>query len=162
MTSAASKCRFYCFYVEKVMKKKFVSSRIYRIGNIECRENADNSLQSVENNQFFLQQPSHNLHLISEYDAGMETIFDTSTSNVDLPVCNTIFKKAAFGKKFKFIKVTMVFSLKLKLNLLVALPCITSHSKKLNNWLWHHLFLSIQKYHATANLFFIHKYFIGG
>lgn len=45
----------------------------------------------------FDRKPLHNLTIHSEYKAGVESIFETSTSDLDMPVCNATLRRTASG-----------------------------------------------------------------
>lgn len=55
----------------------------------------------------FGQQQLLNLSILWEFDAGVESVFETSTENLDLPCCHTKLKKTAFGEKDKWTGVTI-------------------------------------------------------
>lgn len=87
-------------------------SQIYKI-KANPTENEDTMFASSslgptkESERSFDAKPLHHLVKMAEFDAGVESIFETSTSNLDLPACNTMLTKVAFGKRNVWTGVTI-------------------------------------------------------
>ncbi len=62
---------------------------------------------SVESERLFDPKPLKNLKGISQFDAGFDSIFETSTPNLDMPACDTALKKVAFGQRFDWTEVSI-------------------------------------------------------